>query len=429
MTTDPGALRAAVLSKGLMNDAYYMALYGERVPPGEPPIDHYVRVGHDLGYAPCGAFDPVLHEMLHGPTPPSDWPALAEAEQAARPAFEHFPDLNLQVYYFHGKPLEELKANVGEFLANPTRPVKLPTPYGVYKFRNPASSEIFKWIREGRPFALARLPHGLWDCSTAVDRVCEDLRADPRARTLSDAQRRALSVRILASRMPRHGNFAGDYLDTIMDDLRDHPREPNFFTGISFKGTPSPEDSAFGSGPPTEQQLRTAARFMEHFSPHDRLYDAMVVKRWAILGGLRELPEILRPRPVVVVARELFGALEQKLDLPRFVLVDVPSSWTQLIRRQMLARIEATIQDQLDRYPSEAPIVLFQSGASLTYWFIRRLRVRFPEVTFLDIGEALSIWMLEESGTNLWIRPYWEQIRKASLADYPDAAPVDWARS
>ncbi len=98
--------------------------------------------------------------------------------------------------------------------------------------------------------------------------------------------------------------------------------------------------------------------------------------------------------------------------------MDVPPAKTQLIRRQVLSRIEAAIQDQLARRPDQAPVVLLQSGSTLGYYFIRRLRPRFPQVAYLDIGEALNIWLLDRAGINLWIEPYLEQISKAcGLAD------------
>lgn len=416
MIQDPQLLKTAVLQKGLFDEVFYEANYGEAIPPGEPAIDHFVRVGHERGFAPCAAFDPVLHQLLHGPTPCSQWPDRAEAERFKPVAAELFPALNFGVYSFAGKPAAELKANLSEMLANPTRPVKLPTPFGVYKFRNPPSEEVLKWVRKGRPFSFVRIPHGFWDCCNAVDRVSLGLEADPRAQAVSPAQRRALAIRLLGSRAPDNGNFGGDYLDTVLDDLRHHPREDDLLTGISFKGSPTYEDSAFGLGPPTADNLERAASFMRLFSPHERLYDAMVWKRWAILGGFKDLPEALRRRPLILVARESFSVLAERLDLPQLVMVDVPGTRTQLIRRQVLPRIEAAIQDQLDRRPGETPVVLLQSGASLGYWFVRRLRLKFPQVTYLDVGEALTIWRLDNTELTIWLEPYFDQISQACLA-------------
>ena len=141
----------------------------------------------------------------------------------------------------------------------------------------------------------------------------------------------------------------------------------------------------------------------------------MAWKRWAILGGLRDLPEALRRRPLILVAREAFSVLAERLDLPQPVMVAIPGSRTQLIRRPVLARIEAAIQDQLDRRPGETPVVLLQSGASLGYWFVRRLRLKFPKVIYLDLGEALSIWRLDNTELTIWIEPYWQQIKTACL--------------
>ncbi len=415
--TDAAQLREALVSKGLMDEAYYRANHGERIPPGESAVDHFVRVGHEAGHAPCEAFDPVLFRVLHGPAPPSAWPDRAEAEGDGRPAADFFPQLNFGVYLWRGKSNEDVKANLGEILDNPTRSVKLPTPFGVYKFRNPPSETVFKAIKAGRPISLVRMSHGFWDCCRAVDRIAGVLAADPRTHALSDSQRRALTVRMLATRTHATGNFAGDYLDTILDDLRDNPRDADFFTGISFKGGPTYEDSAFGMGPPRPIDLVRAERFTQLFSPYDRLYDAMIWKRWAILGGLRRLPEVLRRRPLIMVARKSFEVLAERLALPHLVMVDIPGERSQLIRREVLPRIEAAVQDQLERHPDRAPVVLFQSGASLSYWFIRRLRVKFPTAIYLDIGEALNIWCLDIAGANLWMDAYREQISKACLAE------------
>lgn len=424
MTEDPEQLKQAVLRKGLFDEAFYEANYGETIPPGEPGVDHFARVGHERGFAPSAAFDPVLHEVLHGPTPPSAWPDRTEAEAFRPVAAELFPALDFQVYFWAGKQADDLKANLGQLLANPTRSVELPTARGVYKFRNPASEDVFRSIRKGRPFAFVRIPHGFWDSCNVVDRVSRDLAADPRARRLSDARRRALAIRLLGGRERQSGNFGGDYLDTVLDDLAHHPRDETLLTGIAFKGSPTYEDSAFGLGPPTPHNLERAATFMRLFSPEDRLYDAMVWKRWAILGGLRELPRALRDKPLILVARESFSILAERLALPQLVMVDIPPIKTQLIRRPVLARIEAAIQDQIDRHPGQTPVVLFQAGASLGYWFIRRLRLRFPGVIYLDLGEALSIWCLDKSDLTLWLQPYFDQITKATLAP-PDPVGAD----
>ncbi len=414
MIVDRRALREAVLGKGLMDDAFYVANYGERIPPGEPAIDHYVRVGHDQGYAPCAAFDPVLHEVMHGPTPPSEWPDRAQAEAAPPPVAEIFPNLDLKVAFFSSRPGRELTENIREMIDNPTRAVELPTDVGVYNFHNPASSDLFATIEAGRPFSFVRIPHGFWDCSSALDRLTGELENDPRTRSLSDAHRRALAIRLLAVGSPDNGNFAGDYIDTILDDLRHHPRDPDLLTGIAFKGYPTYEDSAFGQGPPTPANLTRTKDFTQLFSPHDRLYDATVWKRWALLGGLRRLPQVLSGRPLILVAQAFFGVLAERLQLPQLVMVDVPGQKTQLIRRQVLARIEAAIEAQLDQAPDRPPVVLFQCGASIAYWFILRLRARFPQATYLDIGQALNIWCIDLTGErHLWVRIYYSRFSEA----------------
>ncbi len=413
MIEDPQLLKQALLQKGLFDEAYYEANYGETIPPGEPLIEHFVRVGHELGYAPCAAFDPVLHRVRHGLKPPSAWPERAHAERRKRGPQDHFPQVNFQVYFWSSQSDEDLKGNIGEFFANPTRPGKLPTPIGVYGFRNPPSAAVFKAIQKGRPFSVVRLPHGFWDCLNAVDRVSSQLKDDARARPLSEDQRRALATRLLAALNPQNGNFGGDFLQTALTDLQAHPRDEDLLTGISFKGMPTYEDSAFGTGPPTPDQLARTARFSQFFSPHDRLYDAMMWKRWAILGGLKDLPRILRGRPLILVARASFGVLAERLGLPHLVHVEVPPQKTQLIRRQVLARIEAAIRDQPGRDGRQAPVVLLQSGSTLGYYFVRRLRQRFPQVTYLDIGEALNIWCMDRAGINMWIEAYREQIAQA----------------
>ena len=413
MEFDAWELRKAVLRKELLDEAFYLANYGERIPPDEPAIDHFVRIGRRLGFAPCAAFDPVLHEVLHGPTSPSDWPDRIQTEGWKPNVAELFPELDFQIYHWRSKSADDLKDNVGQIVDNPTRSVRFPTPYGIYKFRNPASEVVFDAIRAGKPFSFVRIPHGFWDCCNAVDRVTTDLADDPRAQALSEQQRRSLAIRLLGSLSPENGNFGGDYLDTILDDLRQHPRDPDLLTGIAFKGAPTYEDSAFGLGRIGLGQLTRALKFMELFSPQERLYDAMVWKRWALLGGLKDLPEVLRDRPLILVARQSFEVLAERLDLPHLVLVDIPETRTQLIRREVLARIEAALQEQIDRHPGRTPVVLFQSGASLGYWFILRLRSKFPEAIYLDIGEALNIWCIDRAGVNLWLGPYIEQISKA----------------
>ncbi len=83
--------------------------------------------------------------------------------------------------------------------------------------------------------------------------------------------------------------------------------------------------------------------------------DPQLLKQAVLQKGLfeelKDLPMALRRRPLIMVARALFGVLAERLGLPHLVHVEAPPSQTQLIRRQVLPRIEAAIEAELARRP------------------------------------------------------------------------------
>jgi len=260
-----------------------------------------------------------------------------------------------------------------------------------FMLRNPSPDVIFSHFRENRPFCFARLPHGFWDDFDGCVRLAKQLGEDPRCGLLNEQEIFNLSVRMLGStRMTTNNQCYESFFSEIAADLTDNPRHADFWTALSLKGLPTFDDALYGfNEDDVESRVDLLCRY---FRPSDVLYDAMLWKRWAISGDLARLPDALKDHQVIVVGPPQFSTLGAKWGLSRFCHVEIPINHSHLIRQQMVQVLDDVIAQSLAPAAAKAPVILFQCGGELSYWLMRRLWPRFPDVFYVDLGQALNLW-------------------------------------
>jgi hypothetical protein len=265
----------------------------------------------------------------------------------------------------------------------------------VYTLRVPDHVELFERLRDGRPFAYARLPHGFWDTLWMLHVAEQAVGDDERTRALSAPERHALAERLCASVRKGKGNFAAGYIDEVLADIPAHADHPDFMRSVAFRAPGKFENAtAKALWPPPDEVLRLFAR---HYRPDETLYDAMVWKRLLVAGPLKDLPDLCRGHPVVLVANQNFAQLGARWDLEDCTHVRIPPNHSQSQRWPLLDRVSQALTAAAAR-GKRPPIFISQCGGSLAYWLVTRLFGRHPKVFYLDLGQALDGWFLDLIG-------------------------------
>jgi hypothetical protein len=304
---------------------------------------------------------------------------------------------------------EEFREKAWLIARHVARPVRIGWRSACYVLRNPHPAAVLRRFTENRPFCFARLPHGFWDSWLRLRQVTAALRVDRRCVAMSDREVGDLAARLLIRAYPHNGTFVDNFFAEIEADLRQIPPERNFWTAVSFKGIPTFDDTALGyQNRELDRRLEIFAAF---FAPEQILFDALLWKRWAISGDIGKLAEVVKSHPLILVGPEKFADLGEKWGLSDFTHIRIPPENSQRLRREILAAAAAAVEARLAPAGKPRPVVLFQCGGSLAYWFIRRLWKRHPGVFYLDIGQALDVWYWTRAP---WLRIYEDAIRAAN---------------
>ena len=436
---------------GLFDRDYYEAAYLEAMRPGEGAFEHYMREGDARGFRPCARFDPIIYRIRHPeaagqnallhylgtrpapealtlrlrkflqglpaiwtgrPRPPSqEWPNLQPYRRASR----LYPDLRIDL---PAAPAEDKQTGAMAteckftFAVNATQ----------YCMETPNPSYFLDRIAANEPFTFARLPHGFWDSLAAVDDMTEQVEVR-HAQMLTREHSRRLAIRLLKEQIPHNGVYEENVLDEVLASIPRHQGKPGYFQAVEFKGPPTRDEQEFE----TDRRDRTfqirLSQFQRQFTGGGAFFDAALWKRWLITGALRDLPDLCRRHPVILVGPESLHGIQRAWKLDRFFPILIPRANTQRRRHALLARICSDI-DACARAGSaagNAPIVLFQCGGSFAYWLAARLFDRNPRCFLIDMGQALNAWCydVEINTMYTWNRNYLRTIiRNNGLESY-----------
>jgi hypothetical protein len=194
------------------------------------------------------------------------------------------------------------------------------------------------------------------------------------------------------------GIFSENFLPELLEGVGRETGQEDYLRSASFRWSPTADNRMFGRteaiGP---RELREMRMFAEYFGRDRVAYESMVWKRWVYSGDLKELPALARQRPIVLIGAERVSSLGQRWNVPLFVHCEIPlSSYTD--RRAILERSKQAVLETKAMASGSAagrPLVLVQGG-SFAYWLIARLHAWDPHVFYIDLGQALHIWFLDD---------------------------------
>jgi hypothetical protein len=278
-----------------------------------------------------------------------------------------------------------------------------------YRIESPSPNFFFDRLRNDRPFAFARLPHGFWDALVMRDQIA----AEPQLASVPLAERRLLACRIGRLAKPFHGGFVEGFDAEMAALIPEHRNNPDFFKSVAFKGFPTPDEDLFDPGTSPQDRAERLALLAQTFAPYERLFDAIVWKRYAYSGDLERLAALCHDRHVVLLARDYFGDLKMRWKLSRFTHITIERQLSQLIRHVLFDKLQSALSG-IVKEPGARPVVLMQCGGSLAYWLIAKLFAWNPAVFYVDLGQALNIWFMDLKDTHgqAWTRFYEPAPRK-----------------
>lgn len=410
--------RQIVAESGRFDEAFYRRSYGGLIPPGRSALEHFMETGWRDGLLASPLFDPIVYKILR----PLRWhqnplldAILMNDTAEYRDVASLFSDLGLDqiemTIRYASRVRSEWTTNAAMITENRDRSVHIGSGNIRYELRNPDPQTVFARFEKNRPFCFARLPHGFWDDFASCHGVSETLRADSRCRLLNREELFNLSGRLLgSSRMDTSNQCYEGFFSEIERDLLDNPRDEDFWTALSLKGLPTFDDGMYGfHEADVADRIAVLNRF---FVPADTLYDAMLWKRWVLSGDMARLPNVLKDHPVIVIGPSQFRSLGEKWHLSRFCHIEIPEDFSHLVRQQMLVALEKTLKAMRAEPTGKHPVVLFQCSGELSYWLMRRLRTPYPDVFYIDIGQALDLWHWQ-TGRG-WSEIYQDVIRSAN---------------
>lgn len=410
--------REIVAESGRFDEAFYRRSYGGLIPPGCSALDHFMETGWREGLLASPTFDPIVYKILRPlrrhQNPLLDSILMNDTAEY-RDVASLFSDLGLDqvemTIRYASRIRAEWTANASTIVENRDRSAHIGSGDVRYELRNPTPQAVLSRFAENKPFCFARLPHGFWDDFASCHGVSETLRADSRCRSLNKEELFNLSGRLLSSsRMDTTNQCYEGFFSEIERDLLDNPRDEAFWTAISLKGLPTFDDDMYGfDEADVAERIATLRRF---FAPTDVLYDAMLWKRWVVSGDMARLPDAVRDHPVIVLGPPQFRPLRRKWRLSSFRHVEIPEDFSHLVRQRMLTSLEKVIEAARLERNERHPVVLFQCSGELSYWLMRRLRPVYPDVFYLDIGQALDLWQWRPE--QAWASIYSDAIRSAN---------------
>lgn len=393
-------LTQGALTREAVDAAFYRASYGEDPEALADPARDYRERGRGLGRKPNPSYDPLVEKwyrfrQLAGDcnVPADDYSARAASPAVARPLPPAAPadvaesllrrDIVSDRILGRGFGAEEA--------------IAFEIDGRDYSIVTPSAAAIFGRLESDRPFALPRLPHGFWDGLLMLSAVRADIAVRTKGMPFSAAEIDLLAIRLCDELMPDMGIYRENFLAELRDGVAVAADNENLLRSISFKGKPTSDGRVFGRVEAFgEDEMAQLRMFAEFFPPGVPLYESMVWKRFAYSGDLARLPAEAVAHPVVLVGAEHVASLGERWRLEHFLRVPIPlNSYDQ--RQEILDRCKAGVdwaRVAAARHGLKRPIVLLQGG-SFAYWLIDRLFAWDSANFYIDLGQALNIWFLD----------------------------------
>ncbi|WP_139317609.1 hypothetical protein [Rhizobium oryziradicis] len=415
-------LRQMIEQYNFFDRETYLANYLEDISEGHDPLDYYISVGQHNSHKPNNIFDPLIY-LLNYPDAHYLGPVLhylerlrnGEASIGDLCYASVFSDIRQQIswpgFNVQSQELKDRDRNQGieqsEAFAQ-EQVLEFTIDDKKYSLVAPSADDLFNRIRDDQAFALSRLPHGFWDgllyLSHARDTVTAKIAVLAPKLQLSDDDLDRLAERACDTILPEMGIYQENFLRELFNETTSSEVSKDHLRSVSFKWQPTVENRVFGrTDTMGGMELDQLKFFSKYFKPEHSVFEAMIWKRWVFSGDVMRLPVEARDRPVVLVGPERMAELGMRWKLPWFSHVTIPLINHE--RRYRSYELRYSILEQCKdavqvakalaiENGTKKPLIVFQGG-SFAYWLIARLHKWDPSVFYLDFGQSLHIWFLD----------------------------------
>jgi len=410
---------------------HYAASYGLSIQDGRSAAEHYFDKGQKRGYLPSLEFAPVGYAFAHpGVAPNEAWahsllpwsdPQIPYTEMT-----EKIDEKLLSRYENHSETPEERRAEAetnrraaksfGDGYAT-----TLKAGSRTYEIVAPSADDFLNLLDKPQPVSFVKLPHGFWDILQFIRLYQKQLRNAHGSDLLSEEQLWRLAIRVTGAHTNRRENF---YTENFANELFDIFEAMDFpdslHLGLSFKGIPTADNRIWNVPDfPVEAQERRLNFLAEHFPQDATFWDGTLFKRWCISGDLTRVSEALKHRPILLIASDIFRGLGDELGWRNWRHMVIPQADSHSMRYRLLEQAVAEIEgiggDKVK------PVVISQTGGTLALWYYAKLHKRFPSMSFLDIGQGLNIWRLNDVVFWPWLTTFGRQmIENNDLGNFYD---------
>jgi len=249
---------------------------------------------------------------------------------------------------------------------------------------------LYAALKSNNPFAFGRLTHGLWNAYFKYYNLIEKYQIEKGfARFFASV----LATSDLLGSNTYNGDFSPYFLDELEELIETNIANKEIFTGITFEDYNPNDDTLFSSNQLGETQYNSIDIFNKVSKAQEDtvVYNGNFLKKAAMQGSIRGLPEYCRNRLCILVGSDDLSELGKRWELPNFIHVNIPLVFAQQYRYVILHSIQNAL---VSNRKSNIPIVLLRCGG-LAYWLVARLQESFPKAIYLDMGQALNIWFFD----------------------------------
>lgn len=395
--------------------AFYEASYRRLLDEdGMAPGQHFERIGLARGCLPLDGFDPCVY--LVGSDRPISFnrDGSFSYDQGTPTALEslrrHIDTIDVSRIYGATTGRERNLFAKAERAKNLAAAPGYSEGYsrsiewsgGTLTHSAPSFAEFHTRLNERTPTTYVKIPHGFWDSLVFTEGEQSRLLADPAFGALNDDQAFSLARRMVGLLRPEIGVFAEAFFEDALSVLATAVQLDDVHLSFSFKGYPTWDNRLFiVPGNADEERVRLD-KLASHVPPGFEFCDGTLFKRWTLSGDLPEMMRSIRDRPILLVGSASMAPLVAHFSFSRAVFHEIPGRNSHWHRYRLLGELSAHIESL---GPADAPVVMTRASGSLSFWLLMRLRERFPEASFLDLGQSINPYLIDAPDTN-WTSEY-----------------------
>ena len=423
-------LISRIRESDFFDDEYYLQNYKEEISSTTDYLHHFLTVGLQRGFKPNSRFDPLVYRLQHpdidrdqvithyfsdNKTRHSTF-SIADALHPVERTYTFLPIKDDDIDF---DETAQAAIAYARLISSP-RAIDFCVDSQSYQIVVPSAQALLDRLRTDRPFAFARVSHGDWDDHYVFERYRGRVARAVSGLAFTEEHIDRLAMRLCDEFYPDGHIFAENFIPEFTRDLTNRSRRDDFMMSVAFKGYPTADEQLFIRTLSLKRvdiaRLRIFARF---FRPDETVYDANLMKRWAVSGALSALPGLARQRPVIFMGAERLASLGQRWDLPWFLQVRIPPANSYPLRHKILATALEMVRQakNLARQQNTAKPLFILQGSSFAFWMMHRLFHEHPDIFYIDLGQTLHIWFYDNKDIPLMT---WGKIYKNTIIDNCD---------